>query len=64
MPRVKVAWHDVWIGASVTSLLFTIGMEVNATAELVKVDGRTLTFRVEAATRANSSAMARTRGSS
>lgn len=25
MPRVKVAWHDVWIGASVTSLLFTIG---------------------------------------
>ena len=48
MPRVKVAWHDVWIGASVTSLLFTIGMEVNATAELVKVDGRTLTFRVEA----------------
>lgn len=25
-----------------------VGMEVNATAELVKVDGRTLTFRVEA----------------
>jgi membrane protein len=25
MPRVKVAWHDVWVGASVTALLFTIG---------------------------------------
>lgn len=25
MPRVKVAWRDVWIGAAVTSLLFTIG---------------------------------------
>lgn len=25
LPRVKVAWHDVWIGAAVTSLLFTIG---------------------------------------
>lgn len=25
MPRVKVAWHDVWMGASVTSLLFTVG---------------------------------------
>jgi fluoroacetyl-CoA thioesterase len=25
-----------------------VGMEVNATAELVKVDGRTLTFKVEA----------------
>jgi len=25
MPRVKVAWADVWIGASVTALLFTIG---------------------------------------
>ena len=25
MPRVKVAWADVWIGACVTALLFTIG---------------------------------------
>ena len=25
MPRVHVQWHDVWIGALVTSLLFTIG---------------------------------------
>ncbi|MEO5844785.1 MAG: YihY/virulence factor BrkB family protein [Caldimonas sp.] len=25
MPRVKVQWHDVWLGAVVTSLLFTIG---------------------------------------
>ena len=25
MPRVRVAWGDVWIGAVVTSLLFTIG---------------------------------------
>lgn len=25
MPRVKVAWRDVWIGATVTSLLFAIG---------------------------------------
>jgi membrane protein len=25
MPRAKVAWHDVWIGAAVTALLFTIG---------------------------------------
>lgn len=25
MPRVKVAWADVWIGAAVTSLLFTVG---------------------------------------
>ena len=25
MPRVKVAWRDVWIGAAFTSLLFTIG---------------------------------------
>ena len=25
MPRVNVAWHDVWIGAAVTALLFTIG---------------------------------------
>jgi membrane protein len=25
MPRVDVAWHDVWIGAAVTSLLFAIG---------------------------------------
>jgi membrane protein len=25
MPRVHVKWHDVWLGAIVTSLLFTIG---------------------------------------
>ena len=25
MPRVSVRWHDVWIGAAVTALLFTIG---------------------------------------
>ena len=25
MPRVQVEWHDVWLGALVTSLLFTIG---------------------------------------
>ena len=25
MPRVRVRWHDVWFGAVVTSLLFTVG---------------------------------------
>ena len=25
LPRVKVAWADVWIGATVTAVLFTIG---------------------------------------
>ena len=25
MPRVQVRWHDVWLGAIVTSLLFTVG---------------------------------------
>ncbi len=25
MPHARVAWHDVWIGAAFTSLLFTIG---------------------------------------
>jgi membrane protein len=25
IPRVQVSWHDVWIGAAVTALLFTIG---------------------------------------
>lgn len=25
MPRVKVEWRDVWVGAAVTSLLFSIG---------------------------------------
>lgn len=25
MPRVKVQWRDVWLGAAVTALLFTIG---------------------------------------
>jgi membrane protein len=25
MPRVRITWHDVWVGAAVTALLFTIG---------------------------------------
>jgi len=25
MPRAKIAWHDVWTGAAVTALLFTVG---------------------------------------
>lgn len=25
MPRVKIEWHDVWIGALVTAFLFTVG---------------------------------------
>jgi membrane protein len=25
MPRASIRWHDVWIGAAVTSILFTIG---------------------------------------
>lgn len=25
LPDAKVAWHDVWVGAALTSLLFTIG---------------------------------------
>ncbi len=25
MPRVRIRWHDVWFGAMVTSLLFTVG---------------------------------------
>jgi membrane protein len=25
MPRVRIRWHDVWIGAAVTALLFTMG---------------------------------------
>ncbi len=25
MPRVKVRWHDVWLGAAITSLLFNVG---------------------------------------
>ena len=25
MPRVQVRWHDVWLGAAVTALLFTLG---------------------------------------
>ena len=25
IPRVEVAWHDVWVGAIVTSVLFTVG---------------------------------------
>ena len=28
LPRVKIGWHDVWIGAIVTALLFTIGKEL------------------------------------
>jgi membrane protein len=25
MPRAKIAWHDVWVGAAVTAVLFTVG---------------------------------------
>ncbi len=25
MPRVRIRWHDVWVGAAVTALLFTLG---------------------------------------
>jgi len=25
LPRVKIDWHDVWVGAAVTALLFSIG---------------------------------------
>jgi membrane protein len=25
MPRVKIRWHDVWLGAAVTAALFTVG---------------------------------------
>ena len=25
MPRVQVRWHDVWLGAAVTALMFTLG---------------------------------------
>ena len=25
MPRAKIEWHDVWVGAAVTALLFTLG---------------------------------------
>jgi membrane protein len=25
LPRAKIGWHDVWIGAGVTALLFTLG---------------------------------------
>lgn len=25
MPRAKIEWHDVWVGALVTALLFTVG---------------------------------------
>ena len=25
MPRVKIRWHDVWLGAAVTAFLFTVG---------------------------------------
>jgi membrane protein len=25
MPRAKIEWHDVWVGAAVTALLFTVG---------------------------------------
>ncbi|MGH8727440.1 MAG: YihY/virulence factor BrkB family protein, partial [Burkholderiales bacterium] len=25
LPSVKISWHDVWIGATVTAILFTIG---------------------------------------
>jgi membrane protein len=25
MPRVRIRWHDVWIGSAVTAMLFTVG---------------------------------------
>ncbi|SDJ11271.1 Virulence factor BrkB [Paracidovorax citrulli] len=25
MPRVSVRWHDVWLGAAITAVLFTVG---------------------------------------
>jgi membrane protein len=25
VPRVHIRWHDVWVGAAVTSLLFAVG---------------------------------------
>jgi membrane protein len=25
MPRARIEWHDVWVGAAVTALLFTLG---------------------------------------
>lgn len=25
IPRVRIAWHDVWVGAAVTAVLFTVG---------------------------------------
>jgi membrane protein len=25
MPRARIEWHDVWVGAAVTALLFTVG---------------------------------------
>jgi membrane protein len=25
MPRARIAWHDVWVGAAVTAILFTVG---------------------------------------
>jgi membrane protein len=28
MPHVRVEWHDVWIGAAVTALLFTVGKQL------------------------------------
>ncbi len=28
MPRVPVAWRDVWLGAAITALLFTVGKEL------------------------------------
>jgi membrane protein len=31
MPRVRLRWHDVWIGAAVTALLFTLGKQLIGT---------------------------------
>ncbi|MEO6626367.1 MAG: YhjD/YihY/BrkB family envelope integrity protein, partial [Burkholderiaceae bacterium] len=28
MPRVRIQWRDVWVGASVTALLFAIGKSI------------------------------------
>ena len=31
MPRVRLRWDDVWIGAAVTALLFTLGKQLIGT---------------------------------
>jgi membrane protein len=31
MPRLRLRWHDVWVGAAVTALLFTLGKQLIGT---------------------------------